>query len=194
MVSGLLGVPLGQLMACKLKQKYPQADPLICGFGLLVSAPLLFVASLLPTVNTSCCFFFIFLGEISLNMNWSIVADMLLVSLFHFCLFFFAQFFFRISFSFGWIAMLAGLLGVPLGSYLSQKCRLKTQKADPIICGIGLLISTPLFAAAMLIARYHLIICYILIFFGQLAINLNWSIVADILLVRRDNNFRKRSM
>ncbi|KAK6638189.1 hypothetical protein RUM44_008617 [Polyplax serrata] len=78
MVSGLIGVPLGQVVACKLKQKFPRADPLICGFGLLISAPLLFIASLLPTVNTFWCFFFIFFGELFLNMNWSIVADMLL--------------------------------------------------------------------------------------------------------------------
>ncbi|EEB11201.1 conserved hypothetical protein [Pediculus humanus corporis] len=78
MISGLVGVPLGQMLACKIKIKYPKADPLICGFGLLFSAPLLFAASLLPTVNTFWCFFFIFFGELSLNLNWSIVADMLL--------------------------------------------------------------------------------------------------------------------
>lgn len=80
--------------------------------------------------------------------------------------------------------MLAGLLGVPLGSFLSQYLRTKFQQADPLICGIGLLISTPLFVGAMFVAKIDQLTCYILIFFGQLALNLNWAVVADILLVR----------
>ncbi|EFX84684.1 hypothetical protein DAPPUDRAFT_99565 [Daphnia pulex] len=58
---------------------------------------------------------------------------------------------FSVSYIFGLIAMIAGLLGVPLGSFLGQKLRVRYQRADPIVCGMGLL-------------------------------NLNWAIVADILL------------
>lgn len=84
--------------------------------------------------------------------------------------------------------MLAGILGVPLGSFLSQKFRSKIPQADPLVCGLGLLISTPLFAGAMILARYNKLLCYILIFNGQLALNLNWAIVADILLVRLEHS------
>lgn len=80
MVSGLVGVPLGSMLAQRLRAQYPRIDPMICAVGLLVSAPLLFAASLSATVNGSVCYTLIFFGEIFLNLNWSIVADMLLVS------------------------------------------------------------------------------------------------------------------
>merc|ERR1712227_531465 len=53
MMSGVVGVPLGMILSTKLKAKYPRADPVICGVG-------------------------IFIGEVFLNLNWSIVADILL--------------------------------------------------------------------------------------------------------------------
>lgn len=80
--------------------------------------------------------------------------------------------------------MLAGILGVPLGSYLSQKVRPRLGSADPLICGGGLLLSAPLFLAAMAITASQPLISYTLVFFAQLALNLNWAIVADMLLVR----------
>lgn len=81
--------------------------------------------------------------------------------------------------------MLAGLIGVPLGSIMAQKLRVYWHQADPLICAIGLLISAPLIFFAVVVANTHSITCYALIFFGQLAVNLNWSIVADMLLVRQ---------
>lgn len=81
--------------------------------------------------------------------------------------------------------MLAGLLGVPLGSYLSQKWKKRYPACDPIICATGMLISAPLLSGVFLVVSKHTLTTYILIFFGELALNLNWAIVADILLVRR---------
>jgi uncharacterized membrane protein YfcA len=81
MVSGLVGVPLGSLLAQRLRPQYPRIDPMICAIGLLVSSPLLFAASLLASVNSTVCYTLIFFGEVFLNLNWSIVADMLLVSI-----------------------------------------------------------------------------------------------------------------
>jgi hypothetical protein len=80
MMSGLVGVPAGSILAQKLRIRYPRADPIICAVGLLVSAPLLFAASLVVTTNPLLCYILIFFGEVALNLNWSIVADMLLVS------------------------------------------------------------------------------------------------------------------
>lgn len=91
-----------------------------------------------------------------------------------------------VAFKFGLITMLAGLLGVPLGSYLSQKLKKRYASCDPVICAFGLLLSAPLLTGACLIVSRHTLSTYILIFFGQLALNLNWAIVADILLVRRN--------
>lgn len=78
MFSGIIGVPLGSILSTRLKQKYPRADPIICGVGLFTSAIFLTAAMLLVRINIYLAFGLLFLGEISLNLNWSIVADILL--------------------------------------------------------------------------------------------------------------------
>lgn len=80
MLSGVVGVPLGSILSTKLKQKYARADPLICAGGLILSALLLGVAMVICNKNIYLAFFLLFLGEVALNLNWSIVADILLVS------------------------------------------------------------------------------------------------------------------
>ena len=89
----------------------------------------------------------------------------------------------RVSYIFGLIAMLAGLVGVPLGSFLGQKLRLTYPRADPLVCGAGLLLSTPFLLAGLLISEWNTTACFCVIFFGQVLLNLNWSIVADMCLV-----------
>ena len=79
--------------------------------------------------------------------------------------------------------MLSGIVGVPLGSILSVKLRPKFARTDPVICGVGLVISSILLAIAIFTCNHAFILAFILIFFGEIALNLNWSIVADILLV-----------
>ena len=80
MVSGIIGVPLGSLASTKWRPKQPRADPLICGMGLAISSIFLCLSLFTPNVNFFLAFVLIFLGEISLNLNWSIVSDILLVS------------------------------------------------------------------------------------------------------------------
>lgn len=80
--------------------------------------------------------------------------------------------------------MLSGLIGVPLGSYLAQRFRHTNEACDPIICAWGLFISAPLVYIALLIARFSDGWCFFVIFLAEVALNLCWSIVADILLVR----------
>ncbi|XP_026669694.1 protein spinster isoform X2 [Ceratina calcarata] len=87
-----------------------------------------------------------------------------------------------VAYKFGLIGMASGLIGVPLGSFLAQKLRVRWHQADPLICAAGLLISVPLLFFATLTANTDSVACYALVFFGQLSLNLNWSIVADILL------------
>lgn len=89
-----------------------------------------------------------------------------------------------VALKFGVIAMCAGLIGVPLGSMLAQKMRPRFScQADPIICAIGLLTSAPLVYFALLAAQSHTWLCYLFVFLAELTLNLNWSIVADMLLV-----------
>nr|CAD7261486.1 unnamed protein product [Timema shepardi] len=88
-----------------------------------------------------------------------------------------------ISYKFGIIAMVSGLIGVPLGSFIAQTLRSRVSNVDPLVCAAGMLISTPLLYVAMLTARAQVEICYTLMFLGELVLNLNWSIVADMVLV-----------
>nr|CAD7433256.1 unnamed protein product [Timema monikensis] len=87
-----------------------------------------------------------------------------------------------ISYKFGIIAMVSGLIGVPLGSFIAQTLRSRVSNVDPLVCAAGMLISTPLLYVAMLTARAQVEICYTLMFLGELVLNLNWSIVADMVL------------
>lgn len=87
---------------------------------------------------------------------------------------------------FGGVALMSGAIGVPLGSYLSQVFKKRFPRCDPIICALGLLISVPFGAAAMIVVSSSTTWAFTLMFFAELALNLNWAIVADILLVRKD--------
>lgn len=89
-----------------------------------------------------------------------------------------------VSLVFGGITMVAGLVGVPLGTVLSQVLKRRYPRADPLICASGLLISAPFLLGAMFVVSTNSVAAYVLIFLGSVALNLNWAIVADILLVR----------
>lgn len=78
-IAGALGVPLGSFVASRLKARLPNADPLVCAAGLLFSVPMIFFAMLTPRGSPSGTFTLVFFGMLLLNLNWSIVADMLLV-------------------------------------------------------------------------------------------------------------------
>lgn len=79
MLSGLLGVPIGSFMAQYFRQRHQRTDPIICAWGLFISSPLVYLALLLARYSNGWTFFVIFLAELSLNLCWSIVADILLV-------------------------------------------------------------------------------------------------------------------
>lgn len=87
-----------------------------------------------------------------------------------------------VAFIFGAIAMSAGLIGVPLGSLAGQKFRVKIPYADPLVCGVGLLVSVPLILGALILAEWDTVGSYVVVFFGQIFINLNWAVVSDIVL------------
>ncbi|XP_018561086.1 protein spinster [Anoplophora glabripennis] len=78
MISGLIGVPVGSLLAQKLRHQYHRIDAHICAVGLLVSSPLVFFACLTARYSAPLCFTFVFFAEFFLNLTWSIVADILL--------------------------------------------------------------------------------------------------------------------
>lgn len=77
-VSGFLGVGAGVELSKRYRRLNPRADPLVCAFGLLASAPFLFLALATAEASTVATYVFIFIGEFLLSLNWAIVADILL--------------------------------------------------------------------------------------------------------------------
>lgn len=78
MCAGALGVPLGSALAQRLRARVPDCDPLVCGFALLASAPLVYLALISVGDHVSLTYLLIFLGMTTLNLTWSIVADIIL--------------------------------------------------------------------------------------------------------------------
>uniref|UniRef100_A0A1Y1LFH6 Major facilitator superfamily (MFS) profile domain-containing protein n=1 Tax=Photinus pyralis TaxID=7054 RepID=A0A1Y1LFH6_PHOPY len=87
-----------------------------------------------------------------------------------------------LSFPFGGITILAGICGLTIGCFLSQWLIKRYPRVDPIICGAGLLCSAPFLVGCAITAPKNSHACFVLLFFGQVALNLNWAIVGDILL------------
>jgi len=87
-----------------------------------------------------------------------------------------------ISYKFGIVMTLAGLLGVPGGSYVAQTLRQRIPNADPIVCGASLLMAVPVLYFGFITARYDIAWCYALTFLAGLLLNCNWAIVSDITL------------
>lgn len=81
--------------------------------------------------------------------------------------------------------MLAGIIGVPFGSYLVQRLRPQhTVKCDALVCATGLLVSAPFVYGSLLAASRSIHWCFVCMFVAELSLNMCWSIVADMLLVR----------
>lgn len=228
MIAGIIGVPVGSYLAQTLRKRTTQWDPLICAWGLFISTPMAYFTLITSHHSTSWCFLFVFLAEVTLNLCWSIIADILLVStgsfkqvwnekssirstatltnilnasfstetssffarkinysklwLIYKKILYFSHY--RVSFTFGALTMISGVIGVPLGSVLSTMLVKRFPKIDPLICSAGLFLSAPLLALCMILVSKNSIAAYILLFIGEVAVNLNWAINADILLVR----------
>ncbi|KAK7938282.1 hypothetical protein WMY93_001608 [Mugilogobius chulae] len=86
------------------------------------------------------------------------------------------------SLLFGAITCITGVLGVASGVQLSRALRNHTQRADPLVCASGLLLSAPFLYLAIVFAELSTTATYIFIFFGEMFLSMNWAIVADILL------------
>ena len=88
-----------------------------------------------------------------------------------------------VVFVFGVITMIAGVVGIPLGSFFGRKLRtIFSFAADPIVCGTGLFLSFPLLVGGIYLVQTDTVSSYTVFFFGQLFLNMNWAIVSDIVL------------
>ncbi|XP_050351244.1 protein spinster isoform X1 [Nymphalis io] len=88
----------------------------------------------------------------------------------------------RVSLVFGGLTMASGLVGVPLGAWLGAWLVRRWGRAHAVICGTGLLLSAPAMAGALLLTESYFYAPFALMFIGELALNLNWAIVADMSL------------
>ncbi|XP_046721436.1 protein spinster homolog 1 [Silurus meridionalis] len=86
------------------------------------------------------------------------------------------------SLYFGVITCVTGVLGVAMGGAVSQRLRMKTPRADPLVCAAGLLLAAPFLYLSIIFAQGSTIATYVFIFFGEMFLSMNWAIVADILL------------
>uniref|UniRef100_A0A672LSX8 Protein spinster homolog 3 n=1 Tax=Sinocyclocheilus grahami TaxID=75366 RepID=A0A672LSX8_SINGR len=77
-VTGIVGVFLGTCISKQLRDRVPNADPLICAVGMLSSSPCFFIAIVLAATSIPATYTFIAIGETLLSLNWAILADILL--------------------------------------------------------------------------------------------------------------------
>ena len=80
-----------------------------------------------------------------------------------------------VGFLFGVVLCVAGVCGLLLGSGLSIWLRKKIAWVDPVICGIGLLVSSPLIFVALYVTDKSVKMAFISMFFGQVFLNMNWA-------------------
>lgn len=76
--AGFSGVAIGSYAASRLRSVTRCADPLVCAFGLISSAPFVYLAVFLSKHNPVIPWVMIFLGETLLSLNWALVTDILL--------------------------------------------------------------------------------------------------------------------
>jgi len=84
-----------------------------------------------------------------------------------------------VTFYFGLVTCLGGLLGVISGMMLSKTLRPKYQWIDPVICGASLLISIPFLVSGVFLAKTNLPISFVIFAFGMYFLNFNWSVAVD---------------
>lgn len=77
-IAGIIGVILGSACSQYFRRVNARADPLICAVGVLGSVPLIYSGVVMADENLTLSWILIFLGEVCLCVNWTIVADMLL--------------------------------------------------------------------------------------------------------------------
>lgn len=87
-----------------------------------------------------------------------------------------------VSYLFGIITFVTGIIGVALGAELARVYRKYNKKSDALVCGIGLLASTPFLFFALYVADKNVIIAWVLIAIGEIFLCLNWAPNGDLLL------------
>ncbi|CAF0741330.1 unnamed protein product [Didymodactylos carnosus] len=77
-VAGFVGVISGAAIARRFRKTHPNADPIVCGCGILCSLPFLMVVLTFSNKNMIATWICIFFAEALLCMNWALISDMLM--------------------------------------------------------------------------------------------------------------------
>nr|CDJ92721.1 Major facilitator superfamily MFS-1 domain containing protein [Haemonchus contortus] len=96
----------------------------------------------------------------------------------------------QVGLIFGAITTASGIIGVSMGTLLSGLIRsgrgifrpLKTERAQPIISGLGALLAAPLLLLIFLFGHKSILALWILMFFGITFLCFNWGLNVDMLM------------
>ncbi|CAF0865140.1 unnamed protein product [Adineta ricciae] len=88
----------------------------------------------------------------------------------------------NVALYFGMITCGAGILGVVLGSEIAKRYRKYNRRADPIVCGIAILLAMPFLFCVLLLAKDHQILTWIFIFIAETLMCSNWALISDMLM------------
>jgi len=88
----------------------------------------------------------------------------------------------EVSYIFGIVTFVAGVVGVGVGAEWARRWRITNMKADALVCGIGIILSTPFLFFALWSADKHIILSWVLICVGEVCMFFNWAPNGDILL------------
>ena len=69
----------------------------------------------------------------------------------------------RVSLIFGVTTCAAGISGVTLGLYFASLLRNVTKKADPLVCGIGLIASAPFLYLAIVMSSHNAVLTWVFV-------------------------------
>ena len=83
---------------------------------------------------------------------------------------------------FGGVMLVAGILGISIGTFLSAHFRPKYPTIDPLIIGVGLLLAGVFLFIGFYSVASSILTSLVLIFFGTTFACLNWAVVVDMTL------------
>ncbi|CAF1015428.1 unnamed protein product [Adineta steineri] len=88
----------------------------------------------------------------------------------------------NVSLYFGIVACAAGIAGVILGSGIANLLRKRTARADPIVCGVAVLLALPFLVALLILSKTNLWVTWAGVFISETLFCSNWALTSDMLM------------
>lgn len=77
-ISGIVALLAGFYVSKLLREKYSTIEPIICGAGLIISAPVCLIFTYVVTHQPTFSIILLFIGQVGLSVNWALFADLIL--------------------------------------------------------------------------------------------------------------------